>query len=146
MFRSIQAASKEFVRSRLLEFAIRAMTVVVFVGAIFSPCAVIAQTRSSREIKVPYTLGGSTGYFWVAYRSGAFERRGLKIQPIYIRSGFAALQSLLAREVQIELQGGSAATMAAGQRREGSRLCGRVRQQARLYFDCPFVHPQGAGP
>jgi len=110
--RYIQAASKEVARSRVLEFTIRAMTIVAFVAVIFSPCVVVAQTRGSREIKVPYTLGGSTGYFWVAYRSGAFERRGLKIQPIYIRSGFAALQSLLAREVEIELQGGSAATTA----------------------------------
>ena len=111
VLRYIQAASQEVARSRILEPTIKAVTIIVF-AAFISPYGLLAQTKGAREIRVPYTLGGSAGYFWIAYRSGAFERHGLKIQPIYIRSGFAALQSLLAREVQIELQGGSAATAA----------------------------------
>ena len=40
-----------------------------------------AQTKLKNLI-VPYPLGGSTSYFWVAYRSGSFEKYGLRIQPI----------------------------------------------------------------
>ena len=56
------------------------------------PLAVLAQTRSLREIKVGYPLGGSASYFWVAHKSGSFEKHGLKIEPIYIRGGLMGIQ------------------------------------------------------
>jgi NitT/TauT family transport system substrate-binding protein len=68
-----------------------------------------------RNLTVPYPLGGSTSYFWVAYRVGAFDKYGLKIQPIYVRGGRAAVQALLAGEAQIEMQGGSTSISAWGQ-------------------------------
>jgi ABC-type nitrate/sulfonate/bicarbonate transport system substrate-binding protein len=73
-----------------------------------------AQTKL-RNLTVPYPLGGSTSYFWVAYRAGAFEKYGLRIQPIYVRGGRAAVQALLAGEAQIEMQGGSTGISAWGQ-------------------------------
>jgi ABC-type nitrate/sulfonate/bicarbonate transport system substrate-binding protein len=73
-----------------------------------------AQTKL-KNLVVPYPLGGSTSYFWVAYRSGSFEKYGLRIQPIYVRGGRAAVQALLAGEAQIEMQGGSTAIYAWGQ-------------------------------
>ena len=33
-----------------------------------------AQAKPLHEIKVGYPLGGSASYFWVAHRSGSFER------------------------------------------------------------------------
>jgi ABC-type nitrate/sulfonate/bicarbonate transport system substrate-binding protein len=68
-----------------------------------------------RTLTVPYPLGGSTSYFWVAYRAGAFEKHGLRIQPIYVRGGRSAVQTLLAGEAQIEMQGGSTGISAWGQ-------------------------------
>ena len=50
------------------------------------------QAKALRELNVAYPLGGSTSYFWVAHRSGAFEKYGLKLKPIYIRGGVAAVQ------------------------------------------------------
>ncbi len=79
------------------------------------PSFLFAQAKGLRELNVAYPLGGSTSYFWVAYRSGTFEKYGLKLKPIYIRGGVAAIQSLLAREVLIELQGGSSAVAAWAQ-------------------------------
>jgi NitT/TauT family transport system substrate-binding protein len=73
-----------------------------------------AQTKL-RNLTVPYPLGGSTSYFWVAYRAGAFEKYGLRVQPIYVRGGRAAVQTLLAGEAQIEMQGGSTGISAWGQ-------------------------------
>ncbi|MEK7783783.1 MAG: ABC transporter substrate-binding protein [Candidatus Binatota bacterium] len=79
------------------------------------PSVLFAQAKGPRELRVPYPLGGSTSYFWVAYRSGSFEKYGLKIQPIYIRGGRAAVQALLAREALVELQGGSTSISAWAQ-------------------------------
>ena len=83
-----------------------APAVFCFISLLF-PSLLFAQAKTPRELNVAYPLGGSTSYFWVAYRSGAFEKHGLRIKPIYIRGGVAAVQSLLAKEVLIEMQGGS---------------------------------------
>ena len=71
------------------------------------PSFLYAQAKGLRELNAAYPLGGSTSYFWVAFRSRAFEKYGLKLKPIYIRGGVTAVQSLLAKEVLIEMQGGS---------------------------------------
>jgi ABC-type nitrate/sulfonate/bicarbonate transport system substrate-binding protein len=76
------------------------------------PSDVLAQAKELRELNTPYPLGGSSSYFWVAYRSGSFERHGLKLKPIFIPGGVTALQSLLAKEVFIELTAGPAAIRA----------------------------------
>lgn len=82
---------------------------------LLSPSFLFAQAKGLREMNVAYPLGGSTSYFWVAHRSGSFEKYGLRLKPIYIRGGVAAVQSLLAREVLIELQGGSSGVSAWAQ-------------------------------
>ena len=64
-----------------------------------------AQTKPLRELRVPYALGGSTGFFWVAHRSGSFEKHGIKVLPIFMRGGREAVQALISRDVFIEQQG-----------------------------------------
>ncbi len=73
---------------------------------LLSPFSVSAQSQL-REIKVGYPLGGSTSYFWVAYRSGAFEKHGLKLEPIYIRGGRLGIQAALSGDLLLQLQGAS---------------------------------------
>ncbi len=73
---------------------------------LLSPFSAAAQAKL-RELKVGYPLGGSTSYFWVAYRSGSFEKYGLKIEPIYIRGGRLGIQAALSGDLLIQLQGAS---------------------------------------
>ena len=95
-------------QKRLLGFKI----VVVFCALLFSPSFLFAQAKGLRELNTSYPLGGSTSYFWAAYRSGSFEKYGLKLKPVYIPGGVTALQSLLARELFIQLTAGPAAIRA----------------------------------
>ena len=44
----------------------------------FTADSIFAQSKPPREMKVGYPLGGSTGFFWVAHRSGSFEKHGIK--------------------------------------------------------------------
>jgi NitT/TauT family transport system substrate-binding protein len=73
---------------------------------------VIAQSKPIREITVSYPIGGSTSYFWVAHKSGSFEKHGLRLRPVHIGGSVAAIQSLLARELFIQIEGGPAAVRA----------------------------------
>jgi ABC-type nitrate/sulfonate/bicarbonate transport system substrate-binding protein len=59
----------------------------VIVIALLWPSPLLAQARGLRELRVPYALGGSTSFFWVAYRSGSFEKHGIKVLPIFMRGG-----------------------------------------------------------
>jgi ABC-type nitrate/sulfonate/bicarbonate transport system substrate-binding protein len=93
---------------------IRKCFALVLFTLILLPSFGRAQTKP-RNLTVPYPLGGSTSYFWVAYRAGAFEKYGLRIQPIYVRGGRTAVQALLAGEAQIEMQSGSPGISAWGQ-------------------------------
>jgi len=76
------------------------------------PADVFAQAKGLKEITTSYPLGGSSSYFWVAHRAGSFESHGLKLKPIFIPGGVTALQSLLAKEVSIQLTAGPAAIRA----------------------------------
>lgn len=88
----------------------------LLIGAlVLLPSLALAQTKALRDFKVAYPLGGSTSFFWVAHKSGAFEKYGLRIQPIYIRGGRSAVQALLGRDVLLQMQGGSTAISAWGQ-------------------------------
>jgi NitT/TauT family transport system substrate-binding protein len=80
--------------------------VVVLALSLF-PSFLFAQAKGLRELRVPYALGGSTGLFWVAHRSGAFEKHGIKVLPIFMRGGREAVQALISRDVFIEVQGSS---------------------------------------
>ncbi|HXG50934.1 MAG TPA: ABC transporter substrate-binding protein [candidate division Zixibacteria bacterium] len=69
------------------------------------PASLFAQARKLRLLNVSYPFGGSTSFFWVAQRSGSFEKYGLKVEPIYIRGGRAGVQALVSGDVKIEMQG-----------------------------------------
>ncbi len=75
---------------------IKSIQTVLFCGLFIAPVVGFAQSKPLREIKVGYPLGGSSSYFWVAYRSGSFEKHGLKLEPIYIRGGLLGIQAALA--------------------------------------------------
>jgi hypothetical protein len=49
------------------------------------PTSLLSQSKPLKEVRVPYALGGSTSFFWVAQRSGSFEKYGLKVLPIFMR-------------------------------------------------------------
>lgn len=76
------------------------------------PSLIPAQTKALREVRVPYALGGSTSFFWVAQRAGSFEKYGLKVVPIFMRGGREAVQALISRDVTM-LQQGSAGVILA---------------------------------
>jgi ABC-type nitrate/sulfonate/bicarbonate transport system substrate-binding protein len=90
------------------------------------PVVVLAQTKPLREIKVGYPLGGSSSYFWVAYRSGSFEKHGLKIEPIYIRGGLMGIQAALSGDLLLQLQGASTVVAAWAQGAKEFQFIGAV--------------------
>ncbi|MSP38613.1 MAG: ABC transporter substrate-binding protein [Deltaproteobacteria bacterium] len=71
-----------------------------------------AQSKPIREITVSYPIGGSTSFFWVAHKSGSFEKNGLRLRAVHIGGSVAAIQSLLARELFIQMEGGPAGVRA----------------------------------
>src|SRR5689334_17454832 len=88
--------------------------VVLCVASLF-PSLAVAQSKPLRDLKCGYPLGGSASYFWVAYRSGSFEKHGLKIEPIYIRGGLMGIQAALSGDLNMQLQGASTAVSAWAQ-------------------------------
>jgi len=87
---------------------------------------VFSQAKSLRDLKVGYPLGGSTGFFWVAYRSGSFERYGLKVEPIYIRGGRMGIQAALSGDLSMQLQGASTVVSAWAQGAKELQFTGAV--------------------
>ena len=79
----------------------------VICASLLIPVSLLAQSKPLKEVRVPYALGGSTSFFWVAQRSGSFEKYGLKVLPIFMRGGREAVQALVSRDVTV-LQQGSA--------------------------------------
>jgi NitT/TauT family transport system substrate-binding protein len=90
------------------------------------PSFLSAQTQKMRELKVGYPLGGSSSYFWVAYRSGAFEKHGLKLEPIYIRGGTMGIQAALSGDLLLQLQGASTVVSAWAQGAKELQIIGAV--------------------
>ena len=86
----------------------------------------IAQSKPLREFKVGYPLGGSSSYFWVAQRSGSFEKYGLKIEPIYIRGGVMGIQAALSGDLSMQLQGASTVVAAWAQGAKELQFIGAV--------------------
>jgi ABC-type nitrate/sulfonate/bicarbonate transport system substrate-binding protein len=89
----------------------RARIILCCVTLLF-PSLVFAQPKSLRELTVSYPLRGSSSYFWTAYRAGSFEKHGLRLNPVFIPGGVTALQSLMAKELFIQLTAGPAAVRA----------------------------------
>src|SRR5262249_61716785 len=93
---------------------------------LLSPALLFAQTSKPRELKVGYPFGGSAGYFWVAYRSGSFEKHGLKLEPIYIRGGLMGIQAALSGDLPLQLQGASTVVAAWAQGAKEFQFIGAV--------------------
>jgi ABC-type nitrate/sulfonate/bicarbonate transport system substrate-binding protein len=104
---------------------IRLFLVVALVALIF-PNLILAQAKKLRELKVSYPFGGSTSFFWVAQRSGSFEKYGLGVEPVYIRGGRAGVQALISGDVKIEMQGALATISAWAQGAKDQRYIGAV--------------------
>src|SRR5262245_3184038 len=83
-----------------------------FFTCLLWPPLLTAQPKSLRELAVSYPLGGSSSYFWTAYRAGSFEKHGVRLNPVFIPGGVTALQSLMAKELFIQLTAGPAAVRA----------------------------------
>ena len=81
--------------------------ILIFAFSWLFPTLLPAQSKPLKELRVPYALGGSTGFFWIAYKSGAFEKYGLKVLPIFMRGGREAVQALISRDVSVMQQGSS---------------------------------------
>src|SRR6266481_9163476 len=90
------------------------------------PTFLFAQPKPLRDLNVAYPFGGSTSYFWVAQRSGAFEKYGLRINPIFIRGGVVGVQALLSKDVLVEMQGGAAVVSAWAQGAKELKYIGAV--------------------
>jgi NitT/TauT family transport system substrate-binding protein len=90
------------------------------------PTLLFAQAKPLRELKVGYPLGGSSSYFWVAYRSGSFEKHGLKLEPIYIRGGLMGIQAALSGDLLLQLQGASTVVAAWAQGAKEFQFIGAV--------------------
>lgn len=95
-------------------------------SSLLLPSLLFAQATGPRELKVGYPLGGSTGFFWVAHRSGSFEKYGLKVQPIYIRGGRLGIQAALSGDLLLQLQGASTAVSAWAQGAKELQFIGAV--------------------
>ncbi|HSK31333.1 MAG TPA: ABC transporter substrate-binding protein [Candidatus Limnocylindria bacterium] len=90
------------------------------------PVLLGAQPSKLRDIRVGYPLGGSSSYFWVAYRSGSFEKHGLKLEPIYIRGGLMGIQAALSGNLNLQLQGASTVVAAWAQGAKEFQFIGAV--------------------
>src|SRR6185295_18485570 len=97
-----------FIKSAIL------MVTAIFLSLSLTPY-LFAQPKPLKEIRVPYALGGSTSFFWVAQRSGSFEKYGLKVLPIFMRGGREAVQALISRDVTVLQQGSSGVILAWAQ-------------------------------
>ena len=84
----------------------------VFLGLLLIPHFLLAQAKPLKEVRVPYALGGSSSFFWVAHKSGSFEKYGLKVLPIFMRGGREAVQALISKDVNV-MQQGSAGVITA---------------------------------
>ena len=90
------------------------IAIAIFLSLALSPL-LSAQSKPLKEIRVPYALGGSTSFFWVAQRSGSFEKYGVKVLPIFMRGGREAVQALISRDVLMLQQGSSGVILAWAQ-------------------------------
>ena len=104
----------------------RKLFCAIFLLWLFCPDFLFAQTKKLKEMKVSYPFGGSTSFFWVAQRSGSFEKYGLGVVPVYIRGGRAGVQALISGDVKIEMQGALATISAWAQGAKDQRYIAAV--------------------
>lgn len=74
-----------------------------------------ARVASAAErLMVAYSaLAGTQGALWVAKESGAFKRRNLEVELIYMSGGSRAIQALLAGDVHVVQMGAPATVVSA---------------------------------
>jgi NitT/TauT family transport system substrate-binding protein len=108
--------------------------VAILCCALLIPSFLFAQGKPLRELKVGYPLGGSTSYFWVAQRSGSFEKYGLKVEPIYIRGGRMGIQAALSGDLLLQLQGASTVVSAWAQGGKDLQFIGAVGNRLDYIF------------
>jgi ABC-type nitrate/sulfonate/bicarbonate transport system substrate-binding protein len=108
--------------------------VAILCCALLIPSFLFAQGKPLRELKVGYPLGGSTSYFWVAQRSGSFEKYGLKVEPIYIRGGLMGIQAALSGDLLLQLQGASTVVSAWAQGGKDLQFIGAVGNRLDYIF------------
>ena len=106
-------------------FLLLPMVIFLFAILVHSP-EVLAQTKPLRELKVGYPLGGSASYFWVAHKSGSFEKHGIKVEAIYIRGGLMGIQAALSGDLSLQLQGASTVVAAWAQGAKEMQFVGAV--------------------
>src|SRR6266536_2825331 len=111
---------------QLMNTIARLLRIIICLVLSLLPSVLIAQTKPLRELKVGYPLGGSSSYFWVAYRSGSFEKHGLKLEPIYIRGGLMGIQAALSGDLPLQLQGASTVVAAWAQGAKEFQFIGAV--------------------
>src|SRR5688572_7486306 len=104
----------------------KSIQAALFCALFLVPSLGFSQAKPLREIKVGYPLGGSSSYFWVAYRSGSFEKHGLKLEPIYIRGGLMGIQAALSGDLPLQLQGASTVVAAWAQGAKEFQFIGAV--------------------
>lgn len=104
----------------------RSVSAILCCAPLILPAFLFAQAKPLRELRVGYPLGGSTGFFWVAQRSGSFEKYGLKVDPIYIRGGRLGIQAALSGDLQLQLQGASTVVSAWAQGAKDLQFIGAV--------------------
>src|SRR6266478_8214113 len=105
---------------------LRGFLSILCLAVLFLPSFLFAQAAKPRELKVGYPLGGSASYFWVAHRSGSFEKYGLKLEPIYIRGGLLGIQAALSGDLLLQLQGASTVVAAWAQGAKEFQFIGAV--------------------
>ena len=88
---------------------------VFFLSLLLIPHFLLAQSKPLKELRVPYALGGSTSFFWVAHKAGSFEKHGVKVLPIFMRGGREAVQALISRDVFVMQQGSAGVIQAWAQ-------------------------------
>lgn len=106
--------------------SIKSFSTIVSAVLVLVPALALSQPKALREIKVGYPLGGSSSFFWVAHRSGSFEKYGLKLEPIYIRGGLMGIQAALSGELNLQLQGASTVVSAWAQGAKELQIIGAV--------------------
>src|SRR5882724_8066591 len=113
---------------------VRLLRIIICLVLSLLPSLLIAQSKPLRELKVGYPLGGSASYFWVAHRSGSFEKHGLRLEPIYIRGGLMGIQAALSGDLLLQLQGASTVVSAWAQGGKDLQFIGAVGNRLDYIF------------
>ena len=103
---------------KMITISIRRKNVLCVVICIFALAVLLpfsAQSAETPKEKVAFAyaaISPSMAGVWMAKESGAFDRRGLSVDLVYISSGAVAIQALVGGSVQAAL-GASNAVLAA---------------------------------